>query len=148
MCCWPFVDVVLENPPPKKAEEEEEEKKEYLLVSDKLNLVGPAQVAPTYQPVAGPYYAGHPIPEPAHIWLGSTKAQVDAQNAALAKHVGAYEPIQLVPATSAPGQQFYCRELGGAYSLRTTTDIETSCQPGVWHTAKTGYPYFVRTKPA
>ncbi len=38
MCCWPFVDVVLEDPPPK-----EEAKKEYMLVSDKLNLVGVSQ---------------------------------------------------------------------------------------------------------
>lgn len=34
MCCWPFVDVVLEDPPKKK-----EEAKEFHLVSDKLNLV-------------------------------------------------------------------------------------------------------------
>lgn len=33
MCCWPFVDVVLEDPPPKEAP------KEYTMVSDKLNLV-------------------------------------------------------------------------------------------------------------
>lgn len=38
MCCWPFVDVVLEDPPPKK-----EEKKEFHLVSDRLNLVGVSQ---------------------------------------------------------------------------------------------------------
>ncbi|KAI4251704.1 MAG: hypothetical protein LQ352_004692 [Teloschistes flavicans] len=108
----------------------------------------PAPIAPTYKPVAGPYYVGHPIPEPAHIWLGSTKAQVDAQNATLAKDVGAYQPIQLVPASATAAQQFYCRELDGSYTLRTTTDIETSCQPGVWQTAKSGYPYFVRSKPA
>lgn len=39
MCCWPFVDVVLEDPPPppKKVE------KQYALVSDQLNLVGVSQ---------------------------------------------------------------------------------------------------------
>lgn len=36
MCCWPFVDVELEDPPKVK---KEEEKKEYLLVSDKLHVV-------------------------------------------------------------------------------------------------------------
>ncbi|KAI4197646.1 MAG: hypothetical protein LQ350_005801 [Teloschistes chrysophthalmus] len=109
----------------------------------------PAPVAPpAYQPFVGPYYVGHPSPEPANVWLGSTKAQVDAQNAALAQNVGAYQPIQLVPAAATTGQQFYCRELDGSYTLRTTTDIETSCQPGIWQTARTGYPYFVRDKSA
>ncbi len=41
MCCWPFVDVVLEDPPPPP--KAEEEKKEYHLVSDRLNLVGVSQ---------------------------------------------------------------------------------------------------------
>lgn len=41
MCCWPFVDVVLEDPPPKA--EVVEEKKEYTLVSDKPNLIGVSQ---------------------------------------------------------------------------------------------------------
>ncbi|KAL9594998.1 MAG: hypothetical protein Q9179_005157 [Wetmoreana sp. 5 TL-2023] len=95
-----------------------------------------------------PYYAGQPIPEPAKVWVGSTKAQVDAQNAALAQGVGAYQQMQLAPANPTASQQFYCRELDGTYTLRTVTDIETSCQPGSWQTAVSGYPYFVRTKPA
>ncbi|KAL9587259.1 MAG: hypothetical protein Q9203_003581 [Teloschistes exilis] len=103
----------------------------------------PALVAPpAYQPFV---HIGHPPPEPAHVWLGSTKAQVDAQNAAIAQNVGAYQPVQLVPAAAAPTQHFYCRELDGSYTLRTRTDIETSCQPGAWHMAKTGWPYFIRT---
>lgn len=56
--------------------------------------------------------------------------------------------MQLVPANPAAGQQFYCRELDGSYTLRTVTDIETSCQPGSWHKSSTGYPYFVRSAPA
>ncbi|KAL8712374.1 MAG: hypothetical protein Q9225_006951 [Loekoesia sp. 1 TL-2023] len=140
MCCWPFVDVVLEDPPPKKPNE-------YTLVSDQLNLIGPiqpAQPAPTYQPRLPLYYAGQPQPEPTRIWYGSTKAEVDAQNAALAHSVGAYKPIEFVPANPTASQQFYCRELDGTYTLRTMTDIETSCQPGSWHKAQTGFPYFIR----
>ena len=78
------------------------------------------------------------------MWYGSTKAEVDAQNAALAPTVGATKPMELVPASPTPSQQFYVRELNGAYTLRTMTDIETSCQPGSWYRAQTGYPYFVR----
>ncbi|KAL8910402.1 MAG: hypothetical protein Q9171_004311 [Xanthocarpia ochracea] len=104
----------------------------------------PAQPAATYQPQAPVYFAGHPIPEPAKIWYGSTKAEVDAQNAALAQVVGAQTPMNLVPANPGAGQQFWCKEPNGVYTLRTMTDIETSCQPGSWHTASTGYPYFVR----
>ena len=37
MCCWPFVDVWLDEPPPKKPEPPAE-KKEYVLVDDKLVL--------------------------------------------------------------------------------------------------------------
>ncbi|KAL8673217.1 MAG: hypothetical protein Q9168_002369 [Polycauliona sp. 1 TL-2023] len=223
MCCWPYVDVVLEDPPPKP-----EEEKEFHLVSDKLNLVGhiiemsfyynytgpypgtlnqnranqapaaqepinpwlvpapqpapqpapapasnsfyyyprydpqpapaaqpaqpaqpinpwlapkpeppkasrpdafPAQPAYTYQPQAPLYYAGHPIPEPAKIWYGSTKAEVDAQNAALAQGVGAYKPMNMVPANPGAGQQFWCKELNGCYTLRTMTDIESMMCP-------------------
>ncbi|KAL8923439.1 MAG: hypothetical protein Q9172_003136 [Xanthocarpia lactea] len=90
------------------------------------------------------YCAGQPIPEPAKIWYGSTKAEVDAQNAALAQVVGAHTPMNLVPANPGAGQQFWCKEPNGVYTLRTMTEIETSCQPGSWHTAPTGYPYFVR----
>ncbi|KAL8966611.1 MAG: hypothetical protein Q9183_003294, partial [Haloplaca sp. 2 TL-2023] len=256
MCCWPFVDVVLEDPPPKPVPE-----KEYHLVSDKLNLAGlvtptlappplqfqiiqasprtiattsdcfkvkiftvmsfyynytgpypgtlrahqanqvpaaqpaqpaqpvnpwlaeppakqadpapkpqtvsttylycprndsqpatspkavepPAQITAPYQPAL---YAGHPLPEPTKVWFGATKAEVDAQNAALAQHVGAYKPMEFVPANPGASQQFYCRELDGAYTLRTVTEIETTCQPGTWHKGSTGYPYYVRHAPA
>lgn len=52
--------------------------------------------------------------------------------------------MEFVPANPTTNQQFYCRELDGTYTLRTMTDIETSCQPGSWHRAQTGYPYFIR----
>ncbi|KAL8727678.1 MAG: hypothetical protein Q9166_005914 [cf. Caloplaca sp. 2 TL-2023] len=104
----------------------------------------PAQPSPTYQPQAPLYYAGQPMPEPAKIWYGSTKAEVDAQNRAIAPSVGAYTPMQLAPANPTAGQQFWTKETNGAYTLRTMTDIETSCQPGSWATSAVGYPYFVR----
>ncbi|KAL9036122.1 MAG: hypothetical protein Q9214_006277 [Letrouitia sp. 1 TL-2023] len=43
MCCWPFVDVELEDPPKVK---KEEEKKEYVLVSDKLHVVSRCTLPP------------------------------------------------------------------------------------------------------
>lgn len=52
--------------------------------------------------------------------------------------------MELVPVNPTTSQQFYCRELDGAYTLRTMTDIETSCKPGSWHRASSGYPYFIR----
>ncbi|KAL8999022.1 MAG: hypothetical protein Q9169_002020 [Polycauliona sp. 2 TL-2023] len=110
--------------------------------------ISPAQPAYTYHPQAPLYYAGHPTPEPAKIWYGSTKAEVDAQNAALAQGVGAYSPMNMVPANPGAGQQFWCKELNNAFTLRSMTDIETSCQPGSWHTSSVGYPYFIRKKPA
>lgn len=106
------------------------------------------QPAAAYHPHYPMYYAGHPQPEPTRIWYGSTKAEVDAQNAAIAQTVGATQPMELIPANATAGQQFYCRELDGAYTLRTMTDIETSCQPGSWHKASSGYPYFIRAKAA
>ncbi|KAL8922445.1 MAG: hypothetical protein Q9208_005167 [Pyrenodesmia sp. 3 TL-2023] len=108
----------------------------------------PVQPAAAYHPHYPMYYAGHPQPEPTRIWYGSTKAEVDAQNAAIAQTVGATKPMELIPANATAGQQFYCRELDGAYTLRTMTDIETSCQPGSWHKASSGYPYFIRAKAA
>ncbi len=37
MCCWPFINIDLEDPPPAKPKPEEE-KAEYVLVSDQLTL--------------------------------------------------------------------------------------------------------------
>jgi hypothetical protein len=37
MCCWPFIDITLEDAPPPKPKPEEE-KAEYVLVSDQLTL--------------------------------------------------------------------------------------------------------------
>lgn len=53
--------------------------------------------------------------------------------------------IQMVPQNPTPDDQFYCRELDGAYTLKTGTTIMRDCQPGYWKHGKSGYPYWVRT---
>ncbi|KAL8739733.1 MAG: hypothetical protein Q9190_007490 [Brigantiaea leucoxantha] len=106
----------------------------------------PALPAPIYQPQLEIAVSSQPIPEPTKIWYGSTKAEVDKQNHVMAVKSGAYQPIQSMSTGPSSSQQFWCRELDGSYTLRTTTDIYTSCQPGNWYTAETGYPYFVRAR--
>lgn len=79
-------------------------------------------------------------------WYGKTKAQVDAENIAIARQVGATKPVQLVPYNPSPEQQFWCRELDTSYTLRTSKDITENLQPGFWQYAEGGYPYWVRTE--
>lgn len=97
------------------------------------------------------YYAAPPVPEPVkhNFWHGGTKAEVDAQNAAVAKATGATDTVRLIPEGSTASSQYYCRELDGSYTLRTTTEIMETLQPGYWQYANPGgYPYWVRTKTA
>ncbi|KAL8842254.1 MAG: hypothetical protein Q9170_000580 [Blastenia crenularia] len=98
----------------------------------------PAQPVPSYQPQAPFYYAGQPVPEPTRIWYGSTKAEVDAQNSALAPSVGAYKPMTLVPVNMSPGQQAYCRELDGKHPSRGIQSAPGSVpipkMPGITYT--------------
>lgn len=104
---------------------------------------------PQPQPQAQLYYASAPVPEPAkhNFWYGSTKDEVDAQNAAIAKANGATTPVQLIPQGGTASSQYYCRELDGSYTLRTTAEIMETLQPGHWQFANPGgYPYWVRTK--
>ncbi|MCJ1468807.1 hypothetical protein MMC07_007437 [Pseudocyphellaria aurata] len=113
------------------------------------------QAAPAqcyYQIQAQPvYYAAAPVPEPVkhNFWYGSTKVEVDAQNAAIAQASGATKPVQLIPQGGTPSSQYYCRELDGSYTLRTVTEIMETLQPGHWQYANPGgYPYWIRTKAA
>lgn len=97
------------------------------------------------------YYAAAPVPEPVkhNFWYGGTKAEVDAQNAAIAQAGAATKPVQLIPQGGTPSSQYYCREFNGSYTLRTITEIMETLQPGHWqHANPGGYPYWVRTKPA
>lgn len=130
------------------------------------SLTSLGEQAPPAPPPPPPqvYYSSAPIPEPVkhNYWYGATKAEVDAQEAADAAAATAAaeqaHSVQLVlipqivaapapaPAPPAPKpQQFYCRELDGSYTLRTTTEIMQTLQPGHWTHAPSGYPYWVRT---
>lgn len=103
------------------------------------------------QPPAQLYYAAAPVAEPVkhNFWYGGTKAEVDAQNAAIAQASGATKPVQLIPQGGTASSQYYCRELNGSYTLRTTTEIMETLQPGYWQYANPGgYPYWVRTNAA
>lgn len=87
------------------------------------------------------YYAAAPVPEPVkhNFWFGGTKAEVDAKKEA--------QPAQLIPQITAAPQQYYCRELNGSYTLRSTNEIMEKLQPGYWTYANPGgYPYWVRAK--
>ena len=70
---------------------------------------------------------------------------MDAQNAT----AGAANPVRVVPQANLAAQQYYCRELDGSYTLRSTKEIMESLQPGYWTFANPGgYPYWVRSKAA
>lgn len=79
-------------------------------------------------------------------FYGATKAQVDAQNAAIADRTGGTKPIQMVPYKPKAGQQFWCRELDGGYTLRTMRECMEDLQPGRWEKSEAGYAYFIREK--
>lgn len=102
----------------------------------------------TYQPQVTYYQSALPAPEPTktNYWQGATASQISAQNLATANATGVTNPVQLTPHGTSPEQQFYCRELEGSWTLRTTNDIMASCQPGRWQYAPGGYPYFERMK--
>ena len=99
-----------------------------------------------YQPQCPTYYvAAQPVPEPVktNYWYGASTAEVDKQNIEIAQATGVTKPVQLIPSAD---QQFYVKEFDGSWTLRTTTDIMGSCQPGQWAYAQGGYPFFVRKK--
>lgn len=98
-----------------------------------MPYISPAPLRPTYQVPAGT------VP-----WIGPTRAEVDAQNIAVARATGAMRPQSMVPYRPAEGQQWWCREVDGSYTLRTTNDIMENLQPGYWAYSSSGYPYFIR----
>lgn len=58
---------------------------------------------------------------------------------------GVSEPLQLIPETPTGDTPYYCKELTGEWTLRTTNDIMNNCRPGDWRTAtKTGHSYWER----
>ena len=53
--------------------------------------------------------------------------------------------LQFLPEEPTGKTEYYCKELNGTFTVRTTNDIINKCQPGDWRThSQTGYPYFVR----
>lgn len=51
----------------------------------------------------------------------------------------------MVPFENKPGQQWWCREIDGSYTLRTINDLMENCRPGEWKRhPQTGVPYWVR----
>lgn len=101
-----------------------------------------------YAAPAATYYAARPAPEPVktNYWHGGSKTEVDMQKIEIAQATGVTKPVQLIPHGTSTDQQFYVKELDGSWTLRTTTDIMGSCQPGRWEYAQGGYPFFVRKK--
>jgi len=55
-------------------------------------------------------------------------------------------PTQLAPYKPANGQQFWCKELDGSWTLQSYTDIlNGAVNPGRWEKhATSGYYYWVR----
>ncbi len=71
---------------------------------------------------------------------------MDAKKAQAEVEAAAAKPVQLIPQVPVASQEYYCRELDGSYTLRSTNEIMQSLQPGYWTFGKAGgYPYWVRT---
>ncbi|KAI9803795.1 MAG: hypothetical protein M1825_001675 [Sarcosagium campestre] len=99
----------------------------------------PASPAP-----AAPQMASGTTQNP-YPWFGNTTDEVNRQNLVIAQRSGATQPAQLVPMNATDGQLWWCRELDGAYTMRTIKTINESLQPGYWAFAQQGgYPYFIR----
>jgi hypothetical protein len=111
----------------------------------------PSQVA------SGTHYPGYPypakasgpttLPDGTSLFLGKTKEQVMWENQQIANNTGANDPVQMVPYKAAAGQQFWCRELDGSWTLRTVQETMVELQPGYWDKGQSGHAVFIRQKP-
>ena len=99
-------------------------------------------VATPKAPAAAKPNGSHANP---YVWHGNTKEEMARQNQVIAQNVGANKPTKVVPPEATDAQQFWCRELDGAYTLRSKQTIQQALQPGHWAVAKEGHAYFVRT---
>lgn len=111
----------------------------------------PSQAAPGTQYPGYPYptQASGPttLPDGTSLFLGKTREQVMWENQQIANNTGANEPVQMVPYKAAPGQQFWCRELDGSWTLRTVQETMSELQPGYWDKGQSGHAIFIRQKP-
>ena len=123
---------------------------------------GAAHAPPGYyyasQVASGTHYPSYPqpvhgggqqtiLPDGTTLFVGKTREQVMWENQQIAKNTGANKPTPMVPYKAAPGQQFWCREIDGSWTLRTVQDTMDLCQPGYWDKGQSGYPIFIRQKP-
>ncbi|KAL1970752.1 hypothetical protein VTN77DRAFT_2586 [Rasamsonia byssochlamydoides] len=114
-------------------------------------------------------YPPLPPPQPAHPFptastptgpFASGAIQIEAQNArdtaattTTRRRHSTNMPPRMIPFiadadtdNSGGQQQFWVRELDGAYTLRGLREIMRHCQPGNWMHGPAGYPYFVRER--
>jgi len=85
------------------------------------------------------HYPGNGQPQLYRAQLAQPGSNAVAANGASGK-------FRFVPDIPTPQTQYYCKELDGSYTLRSTNEIMNSCQPGHWmKAAATGLPYFIRT---
>ena len=87
-------------------------------------------------------------PTAPYYFVGSSAAEIQAQNAIIAAQFGqaAAPPNQLVPYKPGNTPQFWCKELDGSWTLRELTDFATGdLGAGRWEVHPTsGYRYFVK----
>ncbi|KAI5290500.1 hypothetical protein KEM54_001363 [Ascosphaera aggregata] len=103
-----------------------------------------AMVPPTVQPPQATYQPVQLAPGTVP-YMGATAEEVQARNHTLAVSTGASGPFTLAPYKVEAGQQFWCQELDGTWSLRTQSDIEENCKPGLWMPTATGTVAWMRT---
>ncbi|KAK5101073.1 hypothetical protein LTS08_004679 [Lithohypha guttulata] len=88
------------------------------------------------------------MPQGPNYFVGGGPADFAAQQAYLVAQMGFPKPppTQLAPYKPADGQQFWCKETDGSWTLRTHSDIlNGDVSPGHWERhATSGYFYWVR----
>jgi hypothetical protein len=81
-------------------------------------------------------------------FVGSTPAEIAAQNAQIAAMLGVSIPAnnQLIPYKPSANPQFWCKELDGSWTLREQNDLVMGeIGAGAWERHPTsGYHYYVR----
>lgn len=111
----------------------------------------PSQPSSTWPGYPYPTYASGSgsttLPDGTTLFLGKTKEEVQYENEIIADRTGANKPIQMAPFKPHKGQQFWCRELDGTWTLRNLNETMDLLQPGKWETSASGHAVFIRQKP-
>ena len=88
------------------------------------------------------------MPQGPNYYVGGGMTDYAMQQAYLVTNMGLPKPpvTQLAPYKPADGQQFWCKEVDGSWTLRTHSDIiNGDVSPGHWERHHTsGYYYWVR----